>query len=165
MAATPPWLLGRHATSCIGRAVAVDSVGELSVVAGNYALVGAPPIAGVLDGIETQRNTNTEVINNLVSGNENNVPILEDDTFIFSEIMLAGALADFSTNQSMLPRLWNSGYDYAVFTFVLGGNTYEFYGLMTDYSEEITLERCTCRLELKQLDLTDGSANPAYAEA
>jgi hypothetical protein len=157
MATIPTPLLGRHVTSVTARWQTPDANGLL----GN-GTSSVQTITGIVDGVEIQGTNQTETINNLTSFRENEVVIESADSIVLTEIMRDGINV---ANVNVLAALWMNAdsADYCLVTLARGGNSFTFYGMMSDYSESIRKGKNVARLTLQMADIDAATANPAYA--
>jgi hypothetical protein len=157
MATIPTPLLGRHVSSVTVRWQTPDANGLL----GNGTST-TQTITGIIDGVEIQGTNQTETINNLTSTRENEVVIESADSIVLTEIMRDGINA---ANVNVLAAIWTNAdsADYCLVTIARGGNSFTFYGLMSDYSESIRKGKNTARMTFQMIDIDASMANPVYA--
>jgi len=147
MTALPVWLRGQNVTVCAITPQTVASDGTLS--AGSTS-----SLVGTIDTISIRSTIEAEEISPMTTTRTNMVPIKVGTTIVLTEILK-------SSGTNILAGVGYGATSYAYFALTRGAQSFGFYGLITDYSEEISKGKSTGVMTLEMVD--PGSANPVYA--
>lgn len=157
----PNWFIGRSIIACAVTPCTLNYDGTITEGTGGTLL-------GRIDGVSQVSNADVEDISPLDSLNKNYVKTAQETTFTLSEIMQEGAdgYVNFLNNLA-------DGYDYVKVTLSRANRAYTFYGIITNYTENIRSKgKVVSELEVKQIILWNGlsvstpptyGANPDYA--
>jgi hypothetical protein len=168
VATIPAFFTGRHVYSVTIDALA--SVGSGLLEAGSGGTAYAPILTFVADHVEYNGRCITQEVNCLTSPYENNIVVERDDTVTIREIMRPVA------TQNLLFTLWNRALtttdgslltNYCLVTLKYGnlaggaGNQFVFYGVLSDYRENMEKGKSTAELTIRVIDIlgTNGTTN------
>lgn len=145
MAAIPVWLTGRHTTACaiVPQTVAAD--GTLSAGASSN-------LVGSIDGISIRSASELEEISPMTTTRSNMVPIKVGTTISLTEVL--------KSNGANLLAAVAYAATYVQVTLTRGGQSFAFYGVIGEYSEDLQRGKSVGVLSVEMVDI--GSSNPTY---
>lgn len=144
MAQIPAWLVREFSATITPLAAASDG----TLTPGSTA-----SLVGQLDSMEVTGNKETENISPMDSYPKNYVPVEIETTFVVTEILKRNGI-------NILAAAYYGPDDYAEFVCARGGQTYDFIGLMNNYTEPLKKGKNTGQLTIQMVAIASG--NPTY---
>lgn len=149
MAAIPNWLVGRHVTTLTLTPLSVDTGGNITEVTAS-----ACAFYGVLNEVNFESRVVTENISPMDSMQENNVVIEYGSTLRLGEIM--------KRTGSNLGAFLAFNYMYVKYVLARGAQSYTGYGVIGNYSEDLTKQRGNANLEIQPIAVISASGTLSY---
>jgi len=161
----PDWLTGPGITS-LQVTPQVFSGGVLVTPAGPNVIVD---FFGVIDDLEYEHTAELRSVTPSGSRQRHNVIVETGGAFTLTEIMrrTAPVLVFGQANNSLAALV--HGYDHFKIRFVRASFGYTYYGVIGDFREHITQEKCTLRARFEPIGTVEAGVtptqNPTYTSA